>query len=259
MKLQFNLLPDVKQDYLKTKRTKRTVITASIVASCIALFILLFAVITVYLINKRQLSVADGNIKKYSQQLQSVPNLDKILTIQNQLKSIGSLHQAKHKLSRIYTFLPMITPAHVCVSQMTIDTTANNISIQGSTDSQKSINTFVDTLKYTKYKIDGKSTGSFAFPGVTEAQFGINSPGNANSSSTKCQGSQAPAGYQLQVKFDPVLFANASNVTLDVPQGLVTTRSVLDDPSNIFNGDPKSASTQPAGSTGNTNSNTGGQ
>jgi Tfp pilus assembly protein PilN len=251
MKLQFNLLPDVKQEYLKTKKTKRTVITACVVASAISFFIMLFMITTVYVINKKQLSDADSDIKKYSNQLQGVKNLDKILTIQSQLTSIQSLHQAKHKMSRIYSYLPEITPAHVCIQQLTIDTSGNSMTIQGNSDSQRSVNTFVDTMKFTKYKVDGKDTGQLAFPSVVESQFGISTSATAaNGASSQCQGTVAPAAYQLTVQFDPTLFANSSKVDLSVPQGLVTTRSVLDDPSNIFNGDPSAAAQSSQTTTG---------
>lgn len=245
MKLQFNLLPDVKQEYLKTKRTKRTVITASLVASAIACFIFLFAITTVYVINKKQLSNADDQIKQYSQELQSIKNIDRILTIQNQLKSISTLHQSKHKMSRIYDYLPDVTPARVCISQLSIDTITGSMNFQGSSDSQRSINTFVDTLKFTKYKIAGKDTGKYAFTSVVESQFGISTAGTNKSNTAKCEGVPAPAGYQLIVKFDPILFSNASSVELTVPQGLVTTRSVTNDPSVIFNGDPNTSTTAP--------------
>jgi Tfp pilus assembly protein PilN len=256
MKLQFNLLPDVKQEYLKTKRTKRTFITASVVAASISFFILLFALTTVYVINKKQLHDTDQDIKKYSNQLKGIKNLDKILTIQNQLSSISKLHQGKHKISKLFTYLPQVTPAHVCMSQLSLDTVANSLTIQGSSDSQKTINTFIDTLKFTKYQKDNKDSGQNAFPTVTETQFSINTHTNGSKAIT-CQDVPAPANYQVLIKFDPILFQNTDQVTLKVPQGLVTTRSVYDDPSNIFNGDPNSNSDS-NGST-NTNSSTGGQ
>jgi hypothetical protein len=173
------------------------------------------------------------------------------LTIQNQLSSIQNLHQAKHKMSRIYTYLPQITPAHVCISQLSLDAVSANLSIQGTSDSQKSINTFVDTLKFTKFKVKGDATASKdAFPSVVENQFGINTSATTkNGSNATCQGVAAPAGYQLSVKFEPELFATASDVQLVVPQGLVTTRSVLNDPSNIFNGDTNATPAQPTSST----------
>jgi Tfp pilus assembly protein PilN len=255
MKLQFNLLPDVKQEYLKTKRTKRTVITASIVAACISLFILLFALTTVYVINKKQLHDTDQDIKKYSSQLKGIKNLDKILTIQNQLTTISKLHESKHKISKLFTYLPQVSPSHVCISQLSLDTVNNTITMQGNSDSQKTINTFIDTLKFTKYQKDGKDTGLGAFPTVTESQFSINNKTNG-AKPVLCQGAPAPANYQLIVKMDPILFQNTDSVTLKVPQGLVTTRSVYDDPSNIFNGDPN-ANTSNGGTS--TNPSTEGQ
>jgi hypothetical protein len=237
MKLQFNLLPDVKQDYLKAQRTKRTVIAAAIAASAISLFILLLMATTVYVINKKQLSDADGNIKKYTNQLKAIPNLDKILTIQNQLKSVSTLHQSKHLSSRLYQYLPEITPTNVCVGSLTLDMINNSLTIGGTTDSLKTINTYVDTLKFTDYKSGGKDTGKKAFPSVLETQFGLTDASKGGG--TTCAGKPANATYGLTVTFDPALFSNASTVDLEVPVGLATTRSVLDDPSSLFTGQTK--------------------
>jgi Tfp pilus assembly protein PilN len=247
MKLQFNLLPNVKQQYLKAKHTKRTVIAGSIAAMALALFILLFMIITVDVINKKKLSDADKNISNYSQQLKNIPNINKILTIQNQLQSVATLHQSKHITSRLYQYLPQVTPSNVCLGQITLDTTANSLLLQGTTDSLKSINVFIDTLKFTTYTQGGQGTGKKAFPTVSETSFSL-SPSSANG--TLCAGKPAPASYQLTIAYDPALFSNSQSVSLNVPSGESTTRSVLDDPSNpLFNGQTKSS----------TNSTTGGQ
>ena len=234
MKLQFNLLPDVKQEYLKTRRTKRTIITASIVASAISVFILMIMLTTVYVVNKKQLSKANDDIKKYSAQLKEVKNLDRILTVQNQLKSLQSIHQGKHKISRIYTFLPQLTPANLCLSGVDVSLEGNTMEIKGDSDSQKTINTFIDTLKFTKYKLDGTDSGKYAFPSVIEKQFNIDS--GSGSQAQKCNNVPAIATFGISVEFDTALFSNSQQVDLKVPTGLVTTRSVLDDPSNLFNG-----------------------
>jgi Tfp pilus assembly protein PilN len=240
MKLQFNLLPDVKQDYLKTQRTKRTIITASIIATAIALFIFILMLTTVYVINKKQLSDANKEINKYSSQLKAIPNLDKTLTVQNQLKSLSGLHANKHVVSRVFNYIPQVTPQFVCFGKLSVDTTQNTMIIEGTSDSQKSINTFVDTLKFTKYQVDNKDTGKNAFTSVVESQFGVDTSGQGQ---TQCDNKAAPASYQLTVQFDPTLFLNSANVALTVPQGLVTTRSVLDNPSNLFTGKTGSSST----------------
>jgi Tfp pilus assembly protein PilN len=222
MKLQFNLLPDVKQEYLKTQKTKRTVITSSFIASSIAFFILLFMMTNVYVVNKKKLSDADKKISDYTNQITSIPKLNEILTVQHQLNSLSSLHQNKHVVSRIYDFLPDVTPTKVHLGKVDVDFALNTMTIQGTSDSQKTINTFIDTLKFTTYMVDNQDTGKKAFPTVIERQFGINDEG---------------ATYEISIQFDPALFAFSQKVSLKVPQGLSTTRSIINDPTNsLFDG-----------------------
>ena len=53
--IQFNLLPDVKQEYLKAKRTKQLVVLVSIIASATALTVLLLLFISVNVVQKKSL------------------------------------------------------------------------------------------------------------------------------------------------------------------------------------------------------------
>jgi Tfp pilus assembly protein PilN len=242
MRLQFNLLPDVKQEYLKTERTKKTVIMVAFAASAVSLFLLLLMMTNVYVINKKKLNDADKDVKKYSDQLKAIPNLDRVLTVQNQLKSVASLHQSKHVTSRLYTYLPQITPTNVCLGKVSLDLAGSSLILEGTTDTLKSVNTYVDTLKFTTYQLSGQETKTKAFPTVTESQFGLSQGGGVGGQTTTCAGKPANASYQLSVQFDPVLFSNSSKVTLTVPPGLSTTRSVLDDPNNaLFTGQPTPA------------------
>ncbi len=222
MRTQFNLLPDVKQNYINAERTRRTVtaIAVLVTGACVAIFLVMLSV--VYGVNRAQLSSADANVKKYQGQLSSISNLGNILTVQNQLHSLLTLHQNKHITSRLFTFLKQLTPSNVKLGSVQLDLTTNTIQISGTADSQKTVNTFIDTLKFTTLKIDGKDSGRKAFPSVIESSFGL---------------SRTIATYSLSVQFDPSLFANSGNATLNVPAGLSTTRSVLEDPANVlFNG-----------------------
>jgi hypothetical protein len=144
------------------------------------------------------------------------------------------LHSGKHEISRVYTYLPQVVPAHVCLSSVTLDLTSNKLRIEGDSDSQKTVNTFIDTLKFTKYSVDGADSGKYAFPSVVESQFSISS--SSGDQTSKCDGITANAKFGADVDFDAVLFSNAEQVSLNVPTGLVTTRSVLSDPSSLFNG-----------------------
>lgn len=232
MRVQFNLLPEVKQKYIEAQHTKRTIsaIAVAVTAGCVALFLLMLSI--VYGVNKLQLSSADNSIKKYQQQLSNIPNIGKILTVQNQLNALVGLHQSKHLTSRIFPYLTELTPTNVKIGQVQMDLTADTMELDGTADDQKAINTFIDTLKFTTYKLNNQETHKNAFTSVVESSFGVDPKG---------------ASYTLNIQFDPALFQNSDNVSLTVP-ALATTRSVLDDPTNVlFNGQ--------TGSTNKTNSN----
>jgi Tfp pilus assembly protein PilN len=221
MRVQFNLLPDVKQQYIKAQRAKKTITAIALLVSvvCAAMFVLTLSV--VYGVNKLQLSGADKSIKNYQKQLSDIPNLDKILTIQNQLTNLQNLHQNKHITSRLFDYLYQLTPTTVKMGRLNLDLAESTIQLDGVAGSQKDINTFIDTLKFTTYKLNGKDTGKKAFSSVVESSFGITQQG---------------ASYNINAQFDPALFTNNDTITLNIPSG-VTTRSVIDDPSNVlFNG-----------------------
>ena len=61
--VQFNLLPDVKLEYLKTQKTKRTVLLGviSVTALAVFIFILLFLIVNVF--QKQHLANLDKNIE----------------------------------------------------------------------------------------------------------------------------------------------------------------------------------------------------
>lgn len=222
---QFNLLPDIKQTNVKTQKTRRLVTSTAVMVSLVAVGIFALMLLTVYGLQKKQLSDADGDIKKYSEQLRATPNLDKILTVQNQLNTLTGLHQSKHAASRIFNYMPEITPSNINLGNLALDFTANTMQIDGTADSQKTVNTFVDTLKSTTYTLGEDTATKPAFPSVILSSFGVG---------------EGKASFSLSVSFDAVLFSNnatdqsGSLVTpkLSVPK--LSSRSVLDDPSNIL-------------------------
>lgn len=225
---QFNLLPDIKQTGVKLQRTQRLIASTAIVIGLISATIFLLMLLTVYGLQKKQLSDADKNIATYNQKLASTESLGRILTVQNQLTTLSSLHQNKHAASRIFSYMPEVTPSNVNLNNLALDLTANTIQIDGTADSQKSVNTFVDTLKFTTYSL-GSDAGKTAFPSVVLSSFGIG---------------EGQASFSVNISFDPVLFSNhttdssGNSVTpkLSVPK-LTSTRSVIDNPANIlFNG-----------------------
>jgi hypothetical protein len=102
---------------------------------------------------------------------------------------------------------------------MTTDNTQNTMTISGDAPSLDVVNTFVDGLKFTKYSVDGSADSKNAFSNVVLSNFGRSNQG---------------ATYTITLAFDPVIFSNSNKVTLNVPD-IVTTRSVIEQPSALFN------------------------
>lgn len=221
--LQFNLLPELKVKYIKAQKTKKIVATNALIVTGASFAIFLIMAATVYLVQKKQLSDADKEVERYSQQLGAIENLDEVLTVQNQLTSLSDLHRGKHIGSRLFTYLPQVTPSNTKIGNLSINFEEYKMQIDGTADSQHTVNTFADTLKFTKFKVAGSDEERDAFPSVVQSSFAITTTG---------------VSYGLTVTFAPELFKNTSLQTpqLAVPQ-LTTTRSALGDPRNtLFNG-----------------------
>src|SRR5438309_11123953 len=151
--VQFNLLPDVKLNYIKAQRSKSIVVTISLVVTGAALALFIILLFTVDVLQKKQLSDADKDIKASSQKLEAIPNLDKVLTIQNQLSALSNLHHNKHIASRIFNYLPQVTPSNVRIGSISTDFVGNTMTVDGTAGSQHDVNVFIDTLKFTTYKL----------------------------------------------------------------------------------------------------------
>lgn len=219
MTIQFNLLPDIKQQYLKAQRQKHmvTFIATLATVAAVAIFVILLLVVQVW--QKKSISDLNGDIKKYSNQLSSTDDFNKILTVQNQLTSMTALHDKKAVASRMFDYTTQITPQSATISKLNLDFDQNTISITGSADSLATVNTYVDTLKFTKYTTNGDNQQSGnAFSKVVLSAFGRTATDTT---------------YTISASFDPVIFSEAQSATLNVPK-ITTSRSATEQPSDLF-------------------------
>ena len=130
--VQFNLLPDVKLDYAKAQASRGKTASLAFLASAIALGLLVVLVVFVDVVQKKQLNDATNQVNSATSQLQAVPNLSKVLTVQNQLQTLSTLHANKHVTSRIFGYLVQLTPSAASLGQLTLDTTTNALTISGT-------------------------------------------------------------------------------------------------------------------------------
>ncbi len=228
-KAQFNLLPDSKNERLKVQRSQHAVQGLAIFISAGAAIIFIFFFLATNVLQKKQLSDSNKDINNLYSQLQNVENLGKVLTVQNQLGSLVDLHRSEHVSSRIFTYMSDLTPVNVSIGRLAVDFKTNSMAIDGTADSQKTVNTFIDTLKFTTFSAGTQTKDQKAFSSVVQSNFSVGA-GNVS--------------YTLSLNFDPLLFSNSIldesgkqvTPTLKVPK-LTTTRSVLADPANLlFNG-----------------------
>lgn len=201
--IQFNLLPDVKLQYMKARRTKQLVVLISFIVSGASIAVLLLLVVSVKLVQQKSINDADSDITKYSAQLKAIPNIDKILTVQNQLNTLTDLHDGKVVASRTFDYLRQVTPSSITISSMSIDYVESTVTLTGSASTLDQVNVYADTLKETTFTTDASDEELPAFTNVVLSSFGRDSKG---------------ATYTLTLNFAPEIFSNSNNATLTVPQ-----------------------------------------
>lgn len=233
--IQFNLLPDVKQEYIKAKRLKHSVIVISMLTAAAALFIFVMLFLTVYVFQRQTINNLESDIDTYSSTLKGTKDLDKILTIQNQLKSLPELHDQKPVTSRLFTYVTQLTPAQVSIGNIELDYEEGTLTMSGKADSLGTINKFVDTLKFTTYSglpadasSEDKTQTGKPFSEVVLTSFSK---------------SDKEATYNISFKFNPIIFDSKNNITLVVPK-IISTRSETEKPTELFQALPQPATEQ---------------
>lgn len=215
--IQLNLLPDVKSAYIQAERKRRTVIFISIIIIGVSagLVAIMLSLVTG---QKIALNNADKEIDKSSQKLKETPDIEKMLTVQSQLGSLQQLHDGKTVNSRLFGYLAKIVPSNVQISDLDINFEDNTVSIKGSTDSLQTNNVFIDTLKFTNYKVANSEEQVPAFSNIVLSSFSRDNKG---------------ASFTIDASFDPVLFSTANESVEIIPKQGVTTRESA--PSTLFN------------------------
>lgn len=234
--IELNLLPDVKIEYIKAQNMRRMTFTISALVTVVAVVLLGF-LLSVNQLQKKHLNDLTGDIKKESAQLKGKKDINKILTVQNQLNSLTALHASKPAVSSLFTYLNQVTPSNVNINTFHADFAAYTMTITGGADSLSDVNKYIDTLKFTDYKTEDGSKAR-AFGNIVLTTFGINS---------QAQGGTKPASYTINLSYDPKIFDITQKVELSVPT-ITTTRVMISSPSDLFQAAaPTTTSTAMAG------------
>lgn len=167
--IQINLIPDIKQELLRAQTTRRTAISISIFAGLGAagVVVALAVVLGVQLVHE---NIAQGNIKTEFAKFKGIDNIEDVLTIQNQLKTIQSYQDKRTTDSRLFDVLVAINPGSpndVRFSSVKLDPSTNLITIEGS-----AVNGYAatETLRKTilNTKVESGSEDSFMSTTLTD-------------------------------------------------------------------------------------------
>jgi hypothetical protein len=205
--IQFNLLPDVKIEYLKANRQKHLVVLVSLIVAVVSAVALAILLSTVFVLQKKSISDVSKDIEVASKELQNTPELTKILTVQNQLKALPGLHDQKPVVTRLFGYLEQATPAGATNSRVFSDFALHTVTLTGAADTLETVNKYIDALKGTTYTTDKDSENEKrAFSNVVLSSFGRDTQS---------------ATYTINFEFDPEIFSNVDEVTFmlaDVPK-----------------------------------------
>ncbi len=154
--IEINLVPDVKQELLRAQTQRNFIISIAILLSIGAAAVILLVAGYVYGAQSLLMATSNKSIDTEYAKLSSVQDLDKMLTIQNQLNQVSSLNKEKRVTSRVYDMLNVVVPDNphnVKISSMSVSP-AGEESSSGSSD--------VNADAGASITIEGQTVGSYA-------------------------------------------------------------------------------------------------
>jgi Tfp pilus assembly protein PilN len=218
--IQLNLLPDVKLEYLKAQRMRRLAMVISFIVTAAAVVILVL-MLSVEGFQKHTLGNLNKNIGSNTTKLKKEPQINSVLTVQNQLQSINGLHDSEPAASRLFDYMNELTPTTVNITNLNIDFNAHTVAITGSSVALSAIDQYIDTIKFTNFTTGPNTKDIPAFSSVILSSYSLDNT------------TAPPASYEITANFDPTIFDITKNITLVIPSK-VSTRSDIEHPGPLF-------------------------
>lgn len=235
--IEINLLPNVKRELLKTRVMRNRVISISFLVGGASIA----AVVVLALILGSQIAaeaVQNGVIKDRNDKLMAVEDLNKVVTIQNQLTKINEQHSRKKINSRIFdvvTAVNPVVPNNVSFSDIKVNPESKTITLEGSAvNGYSALETLKKTILNTKVQTtDGDKSSEVSLTKEIkdgDTSFGENSEG------------KKVLQFSFSFEYAEELLAPANNGTVSVltPTGKVdVTDSRQGIPDSLFKSNSK--------------------
>lgn len=183
--IEVNLVPDVKRELLKAKVMRNTVMASAVTAGAFAAG----AVVVLGLILGGQLAleaINDGTIKSKTEELRAVEDIDKLVTIQQQLKMINQLSSERQVNSRLFDAIAAVNPTapnSIKLTSLKLNPEERIITIEGSAENgYTALETFKKMIANTQVKVTAKDQAEVKRPlaenvKAGEANFGEDADG----------------------------------------------------------------------------------
>lgn len=135
--IQINLLPDTKLELVRLQRSRLVVASVAVMVMIASAVILVLLAAYVFGVQSVLVRNATNNIAQANEEFRSIEDIEKTVTVSNQLGSIQSSHENKTMTSRIFALLAEAsaegTENSVAINSFDIDTEQNRISIAAQT------------------------------------------------------------------------------------------------------------------------------
>ena len=235
--IEINLLPNVKRELLKTRAMRNRVISISFLVGGVSIA----TVVVLALILGSQFAaeaVQNRVIKDRNDKLMAVEDLNKVVTIQNQLTKINEQHSRKKINSRIFdvvTAVNPVAPNNVSFSDIKVNPESKTITLEGSAvNGYSALETLKKTILNTKVQTtDGDKSSEVSLTKEIkdgDTSFGENSEG------------KKVLQFSFSFEYAEELLAPANNGTVSVltPTGKVdVTDSRQGIPDSLFKSNSK--------------------
>lgn len=229
--IEINLVPDIKQELIKAQRVRTKVITGAIFVGIVSVAVVILLAFYVFGVQTARNIFADSAIKSGNEKLIAVTDLSKTLTIQNQLTKITILNDDKKVDSRTFDLLAAIIPPapnNILISDMTIDSTTNTITINGqAANSYAAVEVFKKTIDGAVVKFTGSGSDGVKLASnisTSDTRYGEDSSG-AKVLRFTISFNYATELFSPKSKNVSIVVATQGNVTdshLGVPQSFFT-------------------------------------
>lgn len=229
--IQINLLPDIKQEYLRARRTRNTAISIAIIAGLAAGAVVVLLALILGALATREVFV-DNTINTEYEKMSQVENLSELVTLQNQLDLISSQHENKSMNSRLFSFLQAINPTSpndVQFSSVTLNPESSTLTLEGMSDGgYPAVESLTKTIANTELEY---VSGQERYSEPVAVKIAVAETGYGEDSSGK-----RVVRFKVTVEYHQKLFANtAKSVKIAGPDRRIdVTDSRVGVPDSLF-------------------------